>query len=57
MLEKLLTHVHYGETLCGWQLGSKGEVVEVLEKQKEEKCRERTLVSVETGPRRGEPYH
>ena len=27
--EKLLTHVHYGETLCGWQYRSKGEVKEV----------------------------
>jgi hypothetical protein len=22
----MLTHVHYGETLCGWQYRSKGEV-------------------------------
>jgi hypothetical protein len=27
----MLTHVHNAETLCGWQLGSKGEVVEVIE--------------------------
>ena len=37
MLEKMLTHVHMGYTLCGLQLGSKGELVEEIEKEKEEK--------------------
>ena len=29
--ENMLTHVHNGETFCGWLLGSKGEVVEEIE--------------------------
>jgi hypothetical protein len=32
----MLTHVHYGETLCGWQYRSKGKRFELLEKGKEE---------------------
>jgi hypothetical protein len=43
MLGKMLTHVHMGYTLCGLQLGSKGEVVEVIEKEREEKVQDRTL--------------
>jgi hypothetical protein len=30
----MLTHVHYGETLCGWQYRSKGEVIEFVEKDR-----------------------
>ena len=37
----MLTHVHTSSILCGWQLGSESEVVEVLEKgeEKEQGCR------------------
>jgi hypothetical protein len=43
MLEKMLTHVHYGETLCCWRFGIKGGIVEMLEKEKEEEDGDRTL--------------
>ena len=32
----MLTQVHTSSTLCGWQVGSKGEVVVDLEKEKRE---------------------
>jgi hypothetical protein len=32
----MLTYVHYGETFCCWQFESKGGVVAILEKLKEE---------------------
>jgi hypothetical protein len=34
MLWKMLRHVHTSYILCSWQLGSKGEVVADLEKEK-----------------------
>jgi hypothetical protein len=37
MLGKMLIHVHTSSRLYGWQLGSKGEAVEELEKEKEVK--------------------
>ena len=46
MLGKLLIHVHCGETLCGWQYRSKGEVVEEIEKEKEVLHRDQTLTSL-----------
>ena len=30
----MLTHVHTSSTLCGWQVGSQGEMVEEIEKEK-----------------------
>ena len=49
----MLTHEHMSCTHCGWQLGSKGEAVEELEKEKEAKLRtgpclqgDRTLIGV-----------
>ena len=41
----MLTHEHMSCTHCGWQLGSKGEAVEKLEKEKEAKVPDRTLAS------------
>ena len=46
MLWKLLTHEHTSDTHCGWQLRSKGEEVEELEKEKGVTARDQTLVSV-----------
>ena len=43
--EKMLTHEHTGSTHYGKQLGSKGEEVEDLEKEKEEKVLDWTLQS------------
>ena len=48
----MLTHVHYGETLCGWQYRSKGEAIELLEKEKEKEVGDRTLCWL--GPDLGE---
>ena len=39
----MLTHVHISSTLCGYQLGSKGEVVVEIEKEKEELHCDQTL--------------
>jgi hypothetical protein len=50
MIEKILIHVHMWYTLCSWQLGSKGEVVEVLEKEKELIWGTRLWVSVLSDP-------
>ena len=44
-LGKMLTHVHTSYTLCGLQLGSKGEVFEDIEKEKEAQGTDRTLVT------------
>jgi hypothetical protein len=43
MLEKMLTHGHMSCTHCGKQLGSKGEVFEEIEKEREETIIDRTL--------------
>jgi hypothetical protein len=39
----MLTHVYTSSTLGGQQVGSKGEEVVDLEKEKEEKVHDRTL--------------
>jgi hypothetical protein len=39
----MLTHVHYDETLRCWQFGIKGDVVEVLGKEKAKEEEDRTL--------------
>ena len=54
MVETMLTHVHYGETLCGWQYRSKGEAIELLEKEKEKEVGDRTLCWLGPDPGEGE---
>ena len=44
MLLKMLTHKHTSSTLCGYQLGSKGEVSVEKEKEMEAQGTDRTLV-------------
>jgi hypothetical protein len=44
----MLTHVHTSSTLCGYQVGSKGEAVANLEKEKEARVPDRTQVVVLT---------
>ena len=39
----MLTHMHTISTLCGEQLGSKGEAAEEIEKKKEVLVNDRTL--------------
>jgi hypothetical protein len=41
----MLTHVYRSSTLYGWQVGSKGEVVISLEKEKEALLLDRKLAS------------
>jgi hypothetical protein len=41
----MLTHVRTSSALCGYKVGSKGEAVADLEKEKEETDRDRTLAS------------
>jgi hypothetical protein len=53
MIGKVLTHVHYGETLCDWQYRSKGEVIELIEKGKEKKEGDRTLCWLRPDPEEG----
>ena len=50
MHKKMLTCVHYDETLCYWLFETKGEVVELLEKGKREEKENRTLCSLEPNP-------
>ena len=43
MLWKMLTHVHTSSTVCGEQVGIKGEVFEEIEKEKAASVPDRTL--------------